>query len=383
MITLKGITWDNPRGYDPLVAASKLYEAQFGVRVEWQKSPLADLGNQSLPELAGHFDLLMIDHSYAGVASETNCVLNLDELLPYEQLQELEQQSAGPGYLSYYYEQKQWALPVDAAMQCAASRRDLMGDHPVPTNWDEVFELAELLKQRDLKVGMALCATDCSCTFLSLAVHLGSAPRENNTLLVTKEVGLLVLEGMRKIRDSVHPNSLDWNPVQLYDHMATEDDIAYSPLAFCYNNYSREGFRKNKLRFHNAPDVKDVVLGGAGIAVSASGNHLAEAAKYAAWLCSASVQNDVYITAQGQPGNIIAWKDEAANEMTDNFFINTIDTLSYAYVRPRYSGWPAFQQYLGEALHAFLKNDGNTAEVLDRIQEAYHFSYPYNSKSNK
>jgi multiple sugar transport system substrate-binding protein len=382
MIILKGITWDQSSIYDPLAAASKLYEEQFGVRVEWQKRSLSNFGDQSLPELAARFDLLIIDHPHTGVASETNCLLNLDELLPYEQLQELEQQSAGPGFLSYYYQQKQWALPVDAAMQCAASRPDLLGEHPVPTNWDEVFELAEILKQQNLKIGMALCATDCLCTFLSLAVHLGSAPRENNTLLVSKEVGMLVLEGMRKLRDSFHPNCLDWNPIQLYDHMATENDIAYSPLAFCYNNYARESFRKNKLRFHNAPDIKDVVLGGAGIAVSASSSAPAEAAKYAAWLCSATVQNDVYIKAQGQPANIIAWKDAAANALTDNFFVNTMDTLAYAYVRPRYNGWTAFQQYLGEALHTFLKHDSNPAEVLEQIQEAYHFSYSYNKKSS-
>jgi multiple sugar transport system substrate-binding protein len=382
MITLKGITSDHPDAYEPLVAASKLYEAQFGVRVEWQKKSLANPADQSLPELAARFDLLMIDHPHTGIASETNCLLNLDELLPYEQLQELEQQSAGPCFLSYYYQQKQWALPVEAGMQCAASRPDLLGVHPVPGNWDEVFELAEILKQQHLKIGMALCATDCFCTFLSLAVHLGSAPRENNTLLVTKEVGLLVLEGMRKIRDSFHPNCLDWNPIQLYDHMATGDDVAYSPLAFCNNNYSREGFRKNRLRFHNAPDVKDAVLGGAGIAVSANASAPAEAAKYAAWLCSAAVQNDVYIKAQGQPANIIAWKDDAANALTDNFFVNTIDTLAYAYVRPRYNGWTDFQQYLGEALHTFLRNDSSPTEVFDQIQEAYHFSYPYNKKNS-
>ncbi|MDN3656923.1 extracellular solute-binding protein [Ferruginibacter paludis] len=383
MIILNGITWDQSSIYGPLAAASKLYEEQFGIRVEWEKRPLSSFKDQSLPDLATKADLLIIQHPQTGVAGETNCLLNLDELLPYEQLQELEHQSAGPVFLSYYYQQKQWALPLDATMQCAASRPDLLDGHPVPTNWDEVFELAEILKQQHLNIGMALSATDCMYTFLSLAVHLGSAPRENNTLLVTKEVGMLVLEGMRKLRDNFHPKCLDWTPIELYDHMATEDDIPYSPLAFCYNNYSRDGFRKNRLRFHNAPDVKDVVLGGAGIAVSATTSAPAEAAKYAAWLCSAAVQNDVYVNAQGQPANIIAWKDPAANAMTDNFFSNTIDTLTYAYVRPRYNGWAAFEQYLGETLHTFLKHNSNAAEVLEQIQEAYHFSYAYNKKSNQ
>ena len=44
MITLKGITWDPPRGYDPLAAASKLYEEQFGVKVE-QKTTFPGIVN--------------------------------------------------------------------------------------------------------------------------------------------------------------------------------------------------------------------------------------------------------------------------------------------------------------------------------------------------
>lgn len=375
MITLKGITWDHPRGYDPLVAASKLFEEQFGVRVEWHKRSLSQFGDQSLTALAAQFDLLIIDYPHVGVAYETNCLLPLDDLLTYEQLQQLEQQSAGPGFLSYYYQQKQWALPVDAAMQCAANRPDLMGEHKIPTTWEEVFELSEALKSQHLQVGMAFSATDCLCTFLSLTAQFGSSVRENNHLLVTSEVGLQVLQLMRTMRDNFYINSLDWNPIQLYDHMATENDIAYSPLAFGYTNYSREGFSKNKLSFHNAPWTKNVVLGGAGIAISASSSHAKEAASYAAWLCSAAIQNSVYVREQGQPGNIIAWKDDAANALTNNFFINTTETLSYAYVRPRYSGWPAFQQWLGEVLHRYLKEDLNPETVLNQLQEGYAASY--------
>ena len=378
MITLKGITWDHPRGYDPLVAASKVYEDQFGVIVQWEKRSLSNFGDQSLVALAKQFDLLIIDHPHAGVANDTGCLLPLDDLLTYEQLQQLEQQSAGPSFLSYYYQQKQWALPVDAAMQCAASRSDLMGEHTIPTIWEEVFELAESLKSKNLQVGMALCATDCLCTFLSLTAQFGSSVRENNQLLVTTEVGLQALQLMRTMRDNFHIKSLDWNPIQLYDHMATEDDIAYSPLAFCYTNYSREAFRKNKLSYHNAPWTKNVVLGGAGISVSANSSHPKVAAEYAAWLCSAAIQNSVYIKEQGQPGNIVAWKNDDANTLTNNFFVNTMDTLTYAYVRPRYVGWPAFQQWLGETLHDYLTKDIKPETVLEQLQEAYDLSYKNN-----
>jgi multiple sugar transport system substrate-binding protein len=377
-VTLSGITWDHPRGYDPLIASSALYEKLFGVKVKWQKRWLTNFGDQSLAELAEQFDLLIIDHPHTGVAHETKCLFPLDELLSPEKINELKKQTTGPSFSSYNYTGKQWAIPVDAAMQCSANRLDLLGDVAVPKNWAEVFELAHLLKKKNLQVGMALCPTDSLCSFLTISAQLGSPIREGNEMLVSREAGLQSLELMRKMHDNFHPKSLDWNPIQLYDHMSTHDDIAYTPLAFCYTNYSRDGFREKKLSYGNAPGIKNAVLGGAGIAVSAKSKYLNEAAQYAAWICSADIQNSVYVMGQGQPANMVAWKSDFANGLTNNFFFNTIDTLTNAFVRPRYSGWPAFQKYLGEVLHTFLKDDIDLVKVLNHLQEAYRQSYKKN-----
>ena len=179
---------------------------------------------------------------------------------------------------------------------------------------------------------------------------------------------------MRAMRDEFHPTSLQWNPIQLYDCMAEENEIAYCPMAFCYTNYSRTGFRKNLLYFHDAPGINNAVLGGAGIAVTASCRHPEAAAGFAAWLCSNEIQASVYVRAQGQPGNKFAWLNEEANNRTNHFFTNTLATLSNAYVRPRYKDWPAFQQWLGETLHSFLVNDTPAERVLQQLQERYSAS---------
>jgi multiple sugar transport system substrate-binding protein len=375
---LTGITWDHPRGYDPLVASSALYEKLFGIRVKWEKRSLTNFGDQSLAELASGFDLLIIDHPHAGVAHETNCLFPLNELLPKEKLKELKNQTTGPCFSSYYYKEKQWAIPIDAAMQCSANRPDLLRDAAVPKNWKEAFELNDLLKKRNLQVGMALCPTDSLCSFLTITAQLGSPVIEGNEMLVSRETGLQSLELLRRMRDNFHASSLNWNPIQLYDYMSAHDDIAYAPLAFCYTNYSRDGFRKNKLSYSNAPDITNAVLGGAGIAVSAKSNCLQEAAQYAAWICSAEIQSSVYVLEQGQPANIVAWKSVVANELTNNFFVSTFDTLTNAFVRPRYSGWPEFQKYLGEVLHAYLKDDTDPVKVFNHLQEAYRRSYKKN-----
>jgi multiple sugar transport system substrate-binding protein len=112
----------------------------------------------------------------------------------------------------------------------------------------------------------------------------------------------------------------------------------------------------------------------AGIPVSAKSKYSEGAAQYAVWICSAEIQSSVYVSKQGQPANIVAWKSVVANELTNNFFVSTFNTLTNAFVRPRYSGWPEFQKYLGEVLHGYLKEDTDPVKVLDHLLEAYRLS---------
>jgi len=390
MITLKGITWDHARGYDPLIAASELYFKEKGIQVEWQKRSLTNFGDQSLEELSKQFDLIIMDHPHVGVAESSQCLLPLNDLMNSSILNAIKISSAGPSFESYHYHGKQWALPIDAAMQCASYRADLIDNDSLPNTWEEVFALAKTLASKKLYIGIALCPTDCLCSFLSLTARLGSPIQENkealsnetlnNELLVEPSVGLKALTMLRSMRDAFHPKVLDWNPISLYDYMAEENDIAYSPLAFCYTNYSRTGFRKNILKFHTAPGINNVVLGGAGIAITSSCINVQEAANYAAWICSDDVQSTIYVNAQGQPGNKIAWENKQANDITNNFFASTMPSLTNAYIRPRYQGWPKFQTFLGETIHDYLVHNTDPELVLEKLQAAYAASYLIENK---
>lgn len=380
MIKLKGITWDHARGYDPLIAASELYYKEKGIQVDWQKRSLTNFGDQSLEALSKQFDLIIMDHPHVGVAEASQCLMPLNDLVPANILNELKISSAGPSFESYHYHEKQWALPIDAAMQCASYRADLMVNDSLPNTWEEVFALAKTLASKKLYIGMALCPTDCLCSFLSLTAQFGSPIQENNELLVEPSVGIKALSMLRTMRDIFHPKALDWNPIALYDYMAEQNDIAYSPLTFCYTNYSRAGFRKNILKYHTAPEINNVVLGGAGIAITSSCSNVQEAANYAAWICSDVVQSTIYVNAQGQPGNKMAWENKQANVITNNFFTNTMPSLTNAYLRPRYQGWPKFQTFLGETIHAYLLHDTAPELVLEKLQAAYTASYLIENK---
>lgn len=373
-IILKGITWDHPRGYQPLVSCSALYEKEYGIKIEWYKRSLKAFGDQSLEELCNDFDLLIIDHPHVGIAEKKRCLEPLGNIIAEKDLSELSIQSAGPSYMSYNYKDVQWALPVDAAMQSAASRPDQLSEKNIPTTWDEVFELAKNLKKNNLYLGIALSPTDCLCSFLSLTAQAGSPIEEDNSKLVEIEVGLDVLEKLKKIKELFHPLSLEWTPIGLFDYMSSNDDVIYTPLAFCYNNYSRKHFRKKKLIFHDAPDIYNVVLGGTGISVSSSCKNKSIAGKFITWICKSEIQKTIYADEQGQPGNLLAWTDKKVNGLTNNFFFNTIKTLENAYFRPRYNGWTDFQTHLGNIVHDFLKYDKDPGEVLKKLDVSFQQS---------
>jgi multiple sugar transport system substrate-binding protein len=371
MITLKGITWDHPRGYAPLIAASRLYEQSRGVRVVWEKRSLTAFGDESLEALSRRYDLLIIDHPHVGGAMEAGWLLPLEEMISADILETLAGESAGPSFPSYRYGGHQWALPVDAAVQCAAVRPDLMEERPLPRDWEEVFALGAGLRARGRWLGMALCPTDCSCTFLTLTAQLGSPLTGEGPRLVDPATGLEALGMLRRLRTASHPGSLGWSPVDLLGHMSTEDDIPYTPLAFGYTHYSRVGDSRKRLTFGDAPGPGGALLGGAGIAVSSAGRHPLAAADYAAWIAGAAVQGSVYLENEGQPANLTVWEDEGANRFTGGFFRDTLPTLRSAQVRPRYPGWPAFQREMGEMLNRFLALDSSPRKVLDELEERF------------
>ncbi len=379
-ITLKGITWDHPRGYDPLVAASNAYYKEKGIQVEWQKRSLTAFGDFSIEHLSKQYDLLVLDHPHSGVIAATASLVPIEEYLSYELFFKLKEQSAGPSFSCYYFQEHQWALPIDAAFQCSSYRKDLL-HYSIPGSWDEVFALANKLRPNGKYVGMALCPTDSLCTFLSLSSHFGAPIAMDSKELLPRGIGIEILSLMKKMCKEFHPNTLDWNPIELYDHMAQTDDIVYSPLAFNYTNYSREGFRKNCLTFTDSLNTK-TVLGGAGIAVSSQCKNIIEAVDYCYWICSDRVQKEIYTKNNGQPGNGTCWRDPDANNLTDNFFLNTLETLENAYVRPRYFGWPRFQEYLGKVLHEHLKNDTDPMETLDQLQKAFSESQYFSGDQN-
>jgi len=73
-ITLKGMTWNHPRGYDPMVACSRLFEEQTGTAIHWEKRSLQDFETYPVEELARAYDLIVIDHPHVGQITGEKCL---------------------------------------------------------------------------------------------------------------------------------------------------------------------------------------------------------------------------------------------------------------------------------------------------------------------
>ncbi|MCD8481314.1 MAG: hypothetical protein LR015_00745 [Verrucomicrobia bacterium] len=87
-------------------------------------------------------------------------------------------------------------------------------------------------------------------------------------------------------------------------------------------------------------------------------------------MCSAECQSGVYVAAGGQPAHLHAWTNSDTDQLCGGFFRGTIDTLNHAFVRPRHHGWPAFQELLGDTVHACLRQELSVPDAWRRLRAA-------------
>jgi multiple sugar transport system substrate-binding protein len=351
------------------------------VSIAWKTRSLQDFADYPVEKLAEMFDLILIDHPFTGFMAESGCFLPFDEYVDAECLSDQAANSVGPSHRSYQANGHQWALAIDAASQVASYRPDLIEQigAEIPTSWDEVVVLAERRKGKAAQVAIPLIPVDTLMSFCSICASFGEEAFAREDVVVSRQMGRNALDLLSRLRDAVHPESLTWNPIKCYDRMSTTDEIAYVPLAFGYSNYARPCFRPNLVKFTNIPRAADGVarggiLGGVGLAVSARTRHAEAAFAYAKYVASAEVQSGVFFQAGGQPGHRSAWLSPKVNDASSNFFLNTLETIDNAYLRPRYNGFVHVQDNGFLITHDFLKGNRTADETLDALDNLYRGS---------
>jgi multiple sugar transport system substrate-binding protein len=369
MVTLRGTTWDHPRGYDSVAGASAAWcRAHPTVRVDWSRRSLQAFADMRLGQLCREYDLLVIDHPHIPEAADESFLLPLDGTGRDDDLAALAARSVGPSYRSYGHGGRQWALPIDAAAQVAVHRPDLLPEPP--HTWDEVLGLAE--RGRVLWPAKPI---DALSSFTTVAASRGTPCAAGPDVFLARADGEAVLALLHRLAERVPAACLEENPIETAEHLAAADDWWYAPLAFGYVNYSRPGFRRRRLAYVDMPSgphgPTGSCLGGAGIAVSAQTAHPREAMALAFWLAGPEAQCGSYFASGGQPAHRAAWEHPRLNAETHGFFAATLRTLDGAWLRPRFRGWLTVQDDGGPLINAALRGDLTDRECLDRLDALY------------
>jgi multiple sugar transport system substrate-binding protein len=376
-VLLKGITWNHSRGFVSVVATAQRFEEMNpDVRIVWEKRSLQAFADAPIQKLAEQYDLLIIDHPWAGFAADKGVLVPLERHLSVEFLADQAAHSVGKSHESYNFDGRQTALAVDAATPVASYREDLLerAGVGVPQTWDDLLALA-----RRGMVAFPGIPIDSLMNFYMMCSSQGEDPCRQDDIVVSRDMGIRALEQLRELASLCTKEMFDWNPIRVYEAMAARDDIAYCPFAYGYSNYARPGYAAHVLRFTDLVSIGShgrlrTTLGGTGLAISAGTAHLDIALKYAAYTASPECQRTVYVENGGQPGHRLAWLDEEVNRRTNNYFKDTLPALDRAYLRPRYSGYMHFQDHAGDYVRDYMMNGGDPGRVLDKMNELYRES---------
>ena len=375
MKTLRGVTWKHDRGVKPMLATAAEYEQRYpDVRIVWESRSLQEFADFSVEELTRRYDLVVLDHPHMGTAVRAGCLVPLDQNVPSQVLERLQQESVGKSYQSYVFDGQLWSFPIDAAAQVAAYRPDILErlNFPIPRTWDDVDALAS---SHPGAVCLPLLPTDALMIFFTLCANSGEEPfSQGAETVVTEKTGLPALERLRRFATYSAPEALSWSPVQMWERMTDTDTIAYCPLGFGYSNYARPGYRQKILSFTDIPlgiDGKSSgsTLGGTGLGISSNSEHRDIAVSYATWVAQPACQSTTYFLAGGQPANRVAWTGDLVNAQSSNFFRDTLQTLDLAYLRPKWNGFVEFQQLAFKEMETYLKHPICAADTLKALNK--------------
>lgn len=360
---LRGMTWDHPRGYACLEAASQRYLAETGKAITWDRRSLQAFADASIEDLAKTYDLIVLDHPHVGLIAETQCLLPLD---PPDG-----DGSLGGSLESYIWKGQLWAYPVDAACQVAVSRPDMQ---PVQLpHWEAVFEA----KPQDFRMATPLLPVDAFDLLLTLVAGKGEEKLPfSETQFTSKANGVIALKVLKSLYRLGPPEAVGWNPIDVLEAMSATDEFAYSPALFGYINYAREQFRPHRLEYVDLPSFADTglkrgILGGAGIGVSARRGNGETARQFAAWIASEPVQSGIYIENEGQPANPATWNRLADDPRYSGFLKGARRTIDAAWTRPRDIWFLSFVDDACEIFPDFFRKDRDEEDFWAELNTLY------------
>ena len=371
---LRGITWNHSRGFVSVVAtAQRFCEMRPEVEIVWEKRSLQEFADAPIQGLAEDYDLLVIDHPWAGYAAYSQVLVPLQEIIPTDFMADQAANSVGHSHPSYIFNGNQCALAIDAATPVASYRPDLLRRYGLekPQTWSDLLELA-----RQGRVIMPAIEIDTLMNFYMLCATQGEAPFVDDDWAVSDEMSLRALEQLRELASLCPRDIFNWNPIAVYEALSRREDYVYCPFAYGYSNYSRAGYSDNVLIFDDMVDIGghgrcQSTLGGTGLSISTGCKSVEVACEYAMFCASPVIQRTIFFENGGQPGHRGAWTDDEVNRRSSNYFRNTLPALDRAYLRPRFPGYLHFQDQGGAPIRQYLMQGGDDRQVLAELKRLF------------
>jgi multiple sugar transport system substrate-binding protein len=375
-VTLKGLCWGHRRATGPLEPLSRSFrQHRPHVEIEWTVRPLSDFEHQPIADIAGNFDLLIVDHPFCGDIAAGQAFLPLERVMPELLGPEADAFYIGPSLPSYRYDGHVWAAPIDGAAPHAAYRADLLTevDMDVPRSWAETIALGNRLRGKGLWLATPVVSPHAFATVASLMANLGRpmATGPRSALTFDADAMGTALDALDELLALSPAETLDWNAISLSEAMTQRDDIAFTPCVYGYATYAEADMRK-PLRFADfcglaEPYPAGAMLGGTGLGVSAQTRYPEEALDFVRFCLSREAQDRIIPEHHGQPALLTSWEDKANDARFGGFYSGVRRSMEAAWIRPRRPGYIHFQAEGGHMIEAYCRRQQGRKETLDGI----------------
>lgn len=370
---IKGITWDHSRAFPPLVAAAQRYEELHnGVRIHWDKRTLDEFGHKPIDQIAGDYDLIVIDHPWAGFCFEHNLVTDLKKLLTRHQWDDLQNNCVGASFDSYIFDDKLLAIPIDLATPVPSWRPDLINTNSfkLPVTWEDLILMADRHQ-----VIMPAFNADLFLNWMMLLYALEAHPFENRDAIAEKNKAIEAASLLKRLAEPMPKEIINWNPINIAELMTRKDEFIYCPFAYSYGNYCRPSFTDKPLRYGNLIQFSGKrlksIAGGTGIAISTSCEEVEMALDFSIYCASPNIQSSLYTLAGGQAVRRETWMNKDLTALAGGFYADSYLSHSEALIRPRYNGYVPLQQKAGKWLQQFILGEVDENKLIEEINTCY------------
>lgn len=376
---LTGLTWGHKRAIAPVLAASNAYSEQAPIEINWKIRGLESFEHQPLQEAAKTVDLVVFDHPFCGIIAQTKCLSPLSANWIARALgPKPEQVFVGRSYESYFYDNRLWGLPIDAACNHAIYRTDLIEPlGHVPDCWDEVLHLGKAARRTGRSLVIGARGHHGLLAVAALMANAGNALPECRREEFTLDADALhqAIDQLRELLDLCVPESLDWNSIDVHDAMTMRNDLVYCPIVYGFASYG-ENCERQRLAFAPLPGCSrpyesGAVIGGAAIGISSSSTQKQAAEAFLAFLAQGHTQMELFGRNSGQPASREAWHSPVLDKSFNGFFANVLPSMERCSMRPRFVGYQQFEQRSGNLLERGLRARHSSAKIAaDILQQA-------------